>query len=756
MHFKGYIYQLFLPLFIITASVLSGCATSSSAQQTMAPEQLNGTPENRIVPNDQGMWLLPQIDGILYKALKNKGLKLAKSTLYHPEKASLNQGIVRININGSSSGTGAFVSPKGLILTNHRIAYDGKTSASIIKNNYPKTGFYADAMDSELPLENYTLYIPIEQKEVTHQIQSQLPDTLTYYEQQQQTQSIKKRLIAQRKDSTDDLIVEINDFWSGNRQFMSVYKVIQDVRLVHLPPKAVAEYTNAPLAWSWPTHGGDYAFLRAYVDTNGQGSSYDDANIPFQPATHLPIDTSGVAADDFTMTLGFPGQTYRNESSFSFEFYKNHRNPVLLDSYRAILKSLQYADEQDSGTAIKNTSRRASIANVLAYYRDVQHGFEKHNIIEKKRTLEKDFEMWARKDSLRFLRYRRVLKQLDQAYDIASQSGDLLYGLVQAINNNKLLKIAGFYNAYRRHRGDSANTDLTQKQKKNLITQHKKVLENINIEAQKLMLSEMLYSQATLPDGKVMFYLIRLFGGAEKQDLKQEITNYVDSLEQQSFIFDLTKAKKFVDLPIDSARATPADPMVELYKKMFETYQFSRKNYLQHVPYLRPAQRRYAEGMLAFKNDTLSYPDANSTLRLSTGHVTGYKNTEGTYHNPFTTPSELAANSTKSAALNKYIQLSTYADSVDSPVINFLTSNDITGGNSGSPVLNKDGEIVGLAIGSNPKGVIGDYHYNRKFKRAINVDIRYILFLLKEISGDDRLLKEIQISSTIQKSTTHK
>ncbi|WP_138431986.1 S46 family peptidase [Fodinibius saliphilus] len=744
MYQSGKLCRLIIPFFFLAGIVPSGCASSSSVQQQEAQAQSHTPFGDSTAPDDQGMWLLPNIEEAIFNELKSKGLQVQKSDLYHPREPSLNQSIVRINIDGNSSGTGSFVSPNGLILTSYQTAYPGITAASIMKEKYLTKGFNADSMNAEIPLQNFTLYITVEQKDVTSKIQSQLADTLTFYQQEQKAKTIKKELIAERKGDNSNLVVEIDDIWSGNRQLMSIYKIIRDVRLAHVPPTSIGLYNNDFENWHWPTHAGDFAFLRAYVDPSGQSQSYNSSNIPFQPSFHLTIDNSGAEPHSFTMTLGFPGQTYRNESSFAFEFYNNYRNPILIESYQAILKSLRHAAQQDSVKALKSASKRASIANALKYYREIQRGFSNQNILEKKRATEQYFEQWIRKDSLRYQQYRRVFRQLKQSYDIASQSGDLLYGLVQAINNNKLLKIAGFYNAYRNHRADNSNIDLTKEQKRNLITQHKKVLENIDIEAQKMMLSEMLYSLATLPDGKVMFYLVRLFDEKEGHNLKNEIKSYVDSLEQSSIIFDLHKAKRFTALPIDSARSNSIDPMVKLYKEMIETYQFSRKNYLQHLPYLRPAQRRYTEGMLSFQQDSTAYPDANATLRLSGGHIAGYTDTNNNYHPPFTTLSGLFDKIGTDDSFDISDKLAAYADSTDYQPVNFLSSNDITGGNSGSPVMNKEGEIIGLTLDSNRKGIIGDYYYDKRFKRAINVDIRYILFLLEEITGGDQLLKEMQ------------
>jgi len=706
------------------------------------------------------MWLLPQIKGAVHAELQAKGLNLPASAFYDSTSPSLNQAVVRINIGNSGGGTGSFVSGKGLILTNHHVAYDAIASASSASNNYLEQGFYADSMSDEIPIPNYSLYITIEQKEVTQKINSQLADTLTFHERQQQSQKIRKKLIARRKGNNKDLVVNIDDYWSGNRQFMSVYKVIRDVRLVYAPPQSIGKYGGDIDNWEWPRHTGDYSFMRAYVAPDGSSKKYDKSNVPFHPAEHLSIDPSGLAPGDFTLVLGYPGSTYRHESSYAFKFYRDIRNPILIDSYQAILDGLKYAAKQDSDAAVENASERASVANSLKYYRGIQKGFKKYHIVQHKRDIEQKFAQWIRRDSLRQVTYRRVLPQLDQAYNIASQTGDLLYATALPLNNNSLLQIASLYNSYRQYLSDSTKSDLDQANKDSLLNRQQKILDNINIEAQNIMLSEMIYTLASLPDGKVPFYLMQRFNGAKGDTLKNEIDHFLDRQQKQSIIYDTKRAKKFLALPIDSAQARPTDEMVKLYQEILDSYQFSRRNYIQHFAYLRPAQKLYVKGMLEFRNDSTEYPDANFTLRLSGGRVHGYSPKDGIYYTPFTTLKGMLAKDTGEEPFDAPKKLQQYYDSVQTgtrqpsrfatsggvQTVNFLSTNDITGGNSGSPVLNGDGQLVGLAFDGNIEGVVGDYFYDPELNRTISVDVRYILFLMDEFSHANKLLDELDIT----------
>ena len=735
----------------LSVALLTSC---SSMQPTSQPN--NDTTNAASLPSE-GMWLMPQIKQQAYPQMKAQGISVDANAIYHPDSTAMNRAIVRINNGQTHTGSGSFVSDEGLILTNYSAAYPATAAASSKQQNLLANGFYANSKAEEISAPNFRLYILMEQNDVTDTFTKQLGDSLRYRQRQQRAQQLKEKLIAQRKAEDANIAVTINDIMGGNRQLMSVYRVIQDVRIVHLPSSSVANMGGHMGSWNWPRHSGDYAFLRAYVGPNGESRAYDQANVPFSPDTHLDIDRRGVSKGDFTFSLGFPGQTSRYTSSYSMQFYRDHQFPVITKAYRAILDGLQHTAAQDSQAAIENANRRESIANTLQYYQSAQRGFREHDIVASKQRTEQAFQKWIKQDSLRNIRYRRVLSQLDQAYGIAAQTGDLLYANIYTLNNLRLFEITDLYHSYRQIIADSSQQDIRQAYKDSLLDRHQTLLNDINIEGQQITLAGMLEMLATLPEGNVMFHLIDLFGDARGDSLQQAIRQYLDKQQQESIIYNVDRAKRFLELPIDSARAQPVDDMLKLYRALIDSYQFSRKNYLQHIPYRNPARELYVEGMQKFKDNPRAYPDANGTLRLSMGTVQGYSPQDGIYYQPKTTLQGLLTK-VKGSGNPMPRPLQAYGDSTRSAnnasnnplTINFLTTSDITGGSEGSPVLNRNGQIVGITYNNTLEGVVGDYRYQQNIKRAINLDISYVLFLMEELTDDNRLMQEMELLDSKQ------
>ncbi len=728
------------------ALLASSCAT----QEQLSPEE-TFPPAS---PDHSGMWLMSQLDSELYQLLNRRGLKLSADKIYNPESSSIHKAVVRINIGEEGGGTGSFVSEQGLILTNHHVAYDAIASAAGSGENFLENGFYADSIENEIPIPGYSAYIPLEQIDVTDEIQQKLTENLSFQEILSEQEEIKQQIIEEYVGENPDLIADVVDIFGGNRQLLSSYKVIRDIRLVYAPEESIGKFGGDIDNWMWPRHTGDYAFFRAYVDENGGSSDYQPQNVPFQPDYSLPIRNTILNTGDFTMTLGFPGTTYRKESSYAFDFYEKRQFPVLQKAFRAYLNGLEKAPVNEL-----NTAEKASIANTLKYYEGIRDGFEKHDVTNQKRNFDQRFDEWVSADSLREIKYGRVLPQLQQSYSIADQTGDVLYLTFYALQFSTVLQSSSLFDDfYNMENGE--NIDLSEEEKLMTYDYFRQIHQSYHYESEFTILRDFLYAFAELPEERRPLVFYRFFDETETSQLKAELQQFLDRQFGNSILTDTTSARKLIFSEYEADRIQTPDSLYLIADDIREMFEQSRDNYLRHFTYLLPAQKRYVEGILEMDPGKVHPADANFTLRLSAGEVMGYQPQDGVYNLPFTTllgmfqknqnsypflvPDKLLNYRPDSTSAEDFGGYGNYSGEL---TLNFLSTNDITGGNSGSPVLNAQGEIIGLAFDGNIEGIVSDYFFIPELSRTISLDIGFILFMMEEIDNTARLLDELQIRS---------
>jgi len=737
---------LYLSILILIAS----CTTSGNVTDTSPAPGSYAVYPQLPSPDHSGKWLLPQIKGDVYSLMRSRGLLLTEDDFYHPDKPSLNQAIVRLNVGEGGGGTGSFISDKGLILTNHHVAYDAIASASSVDDNILKNGFYALSFDDERLALDYSIYIPIEQTDVTDLIQENMPENISATERAQVQQQVGQFIAEQRRDNNPDLMVEVDDYWSGNRQYMVVYQIVRDIRIVYAPPHDIGKFGGDIDNWMWPRHTGDFAMLRAYVAPDGSAREYHSENVPFTPEKHLPVRVSELQPGDFTMILGFPGTTYRFESSYAFNFYENYQFQPLINVFKASLAGLDYAAANNPETAVANASDRASIANSLKYFEGIRDGFAEYNITQQKREKDRRFDAWVKADSLRNVKYGRVLSQLEQSYNIASVMGDVLFTSFYGFQYSEILQMATFFNDLYDEEELPDNTAEEREMMSAIYTQY---LSELDLGAEIITLNHILHAMATLPEGRRPLVFYSFFESQSPDELRNEIAAFLERQKETSVVLNPGKAEAF--LTAEPTHTAP-DSIYTLSSEILQAFEVSRDNYIQHFRYLVPAQKLYVEGMIEMDNDPNRYADANFTLRLTDGQILGYSPADGVYNIPFTTFSGMLKKHTGEEPFNvpesllNYTSTSSnpfhgYADSKGDLILNFLSTNDITGGNSGSPVLNGNGEVIGLAFDGNIEGIISDYFVVPELSRTISVDARYILFVMDAIDKTGRLLEEMDI-----------
>ncbi len=738
-------YRLFLLLLIATFSL----QTQLFAQKT---------------PDDSGMWLLPQIKGSVHAEMVSKGLRLPSEAFYDSLKPALNDAIVRINIGEGGGGTGSFISSQGLILTNHHVGYDAIASASSVASNYLKEGFFANTLDDEVIAEGYYLYIPTAQINVTDSLKS-LQNSLEGFSER----DVRDSLIALFSANYPDHVLEIDDYFGGNAQYLAVYKIIRDVRLVFAPPSAIGKFGGDIDNWMWPRHTGDFSFLRAYVTPDGKGTTYDSLNVPYIPAKHLKINTFGVEPSDFVMTLGFPGSTYRFESSYAFNFYQNHRNNYIIQSYQSVLDGLEMSAKINDSIAVANASDRASIANTVKYFEGIQQGFKQYNVVERRKLEEDRFEEWIAIDSGREIDFGLAIPSLKKAYDIANRSGDKIYAGVYTLRNNDIFEAVSILEPFYTFLKTDSLKKFSKNQRNALLDQLKTYanLFNKNEQATWNTLKGHLVMLLSMPDSLQHNGVSALLNPTKREgNFEFTAQEFINELKKESLLFNHKKAEKLFKKSKSKAKKEPKDKLYQLKELLENSLADNRPVFSSHYSLVGAATPAYVKGFMEFSGDSTIYADANFTLRLSGGRITGYKPTDGVYFTPFTTLEGVLAKDSGlepfdvPTELKNYIAakksdgepISTYLNENGELIVNFLSTNDITGGNSGSPVLNVDGEVVGVAFDGNIEGVFGDYYFDTELKRMISCDIRYILFVTEELYGQKRLTDEMDFVRTEEPS----
>jgi hypothetical protein len=713
-------------------------------------------------PDDSGMWLLPQIKGAVHAEMVSKGLKLSPDAFYSDSLPSLNESIVRVNIGQGGGGTGSFISSQGLILTNHHVAYDAIASASSAEKNYLRDGFFAPTLADEVEAKAYYLYIPIEQTEVTTTLK-----VLREANQKADESTLRDSLTNARVRGNSDLVAEIDDYFAGNKQYMVVYKVIRDVRIAFAPPSSIGKFGGDIDNWMWPRHTGDFSFLRAYVSKDGSSAAYNPENVPYTPTRFLEVSANGIQDNDFVMTLGFPGSTYRYESSYAFNFYQNHRNEYIIQAFQSLLNGLEYAASLDEQVAVENASDRASVANTLKYFQGIQQGFKNYSIVERRKKDEAAFKTWIASDSARTAEYGNVFTTLDKAYEIANKTGDLVYSGVYTMRNNGILSASNILKPFY----DFIETDSIKKFTKADRDSLLKHLESFrdefskNADAEWITLKGHLTMLYNLPDDIRPNYVRNILNPNNSDADAEEIVDaFIQTQQKESLLFNKKKAEKLTKGKKKNLKKEPVDAFFALAKGLQQQLAENRPAFASHYAILDAAMPAYVRGMMEMSNDSTIYADANFTLRLSGGRITGYSPADGIYYTttttldgvlakdsgvePFDVPKELLSyvsdKKANGAAVSKYL------DSNGNLIVNFLSTNDITGGNSGSPVLNAYGQVVGVAFDGNIEGVFGDYYFDTELKRMITCDMRYILFITEELYGQQRLVNEMQLAPPVK------
>ncbi|MCL2683459.1 MAG: S46 family peptidase [Bacteroidales bacterium] len=689
---------------------------------------------------DEGLWM-PNLLQKRQADMQSKGLQISVEDIYSETQPSLKDAVVRL----STGCTGGFVSKEGLVLTNHHCVYQQIQMHSTVEKDYLQYGFWAMNKEEELPCPGMSVSMVVKTLDVTEAVTAGTTAEMSEQDAAKIRNENIKTLIADAEKETG-YKVEVRPFFGGNQFYLYLIEVFEDVRLVGVPPSNIGKFGGDTDNWTWPRHTGDFAFIRVYVDTNNKPAKYSKDNVPYRPCKHFKLSLKGPEENEFTFVFGYPGRTNLYLTSYALRLITEVENPIAIAARTKRLDIIKTAMEQDPKTRIQYTAKASRISNTWKRWQGENRGIKRINGVAQKEGYEENFQEWA--NTYNDGQYKDLLPQLKTAYaELEPLSTQNL------IFNEHVLapEIVGF------------------------VQQFNQLLKLSN---DKTVKPAVFNEQLNLLKGRVTPFFKDFDASVDKQLFKslsivdidgvevrfvdfpdKNFDQYVDEMYAKSIFTNEAKLnailKKF---PSKSAiKSLENDPLLNYVDRVYSMY------YSMIAPALREQnaiidvlQRTYIKAQMDMQPDREFYPDANSTLRVAYGKVEGYSPSDAITYKYYTTLSGLMAKENpnvfefvvedKLKKLYNDKNFGPYANSKGEMPIAFVASNHTIGGNSGSPVLNGKGEIIGVNFDRAWEGTMSGLMFDSTQCRNISVDVRFILFMLDKYAGATHLLDEIEIA----------
>ncbi|HMR19087.1 MAG TPA: S46 family peptidase [Sphingobacterium sp.] len=690
---------------------------------------------------DEGMWFLMHLKRLNEADMQRKGLKLTAEEIYSINNSSLKDAIVQFN----GGCTAEIVSGSGLVLTNHHCGYDVIAELSTPTQDYLTNGFWAQTYTEELKPKSLSVRFFVRMDNVTERILSLVNDTMPEKERQKIIQQESAR-IEQENSENGKYIVSVKSFYSGNEYYYFVYQDFEDVRLVGTPPNSIGKFGGDTDNWEWPRHTGDFALFRVYGDRDGNPAAYAEDNVPLKPKYHLPISIKGFKEGDFSMILGYPGRTNRWMPAAGIDQNVHYAYPAWVEASKTGMDALKKHMDQDQAVHINYASQYSRIANYWKNRQGMIDALSKHKTSASKRKLERKFQKWANKKQNR-QKYGDVLHTLDRYYASTNEKArhdNYLTGTLRSATFAALPYSLG--NGLRQYAENSAQRANMRSRLEIFIAEnYEKIYLPLEIDA----LSDEL-DLYVAKAGNIAPYIAELAGqnnGNFGTTVKTAFANSIFGSKE--------KLETFLENP--SADAVDNDPLFKISKALLDKYRERTPEQEQLEDDFQTAYRKYIAGFLEMNPKAKYYPDANSTLRLTYGTIRALPKdprNDAKINNYTTLKGTIAKYKPNDAEFDlpkKLIDLyekkdfGRYADKEGYMPVNFLSDQDITGGNSGSPVLNGSGELIGIAFDGNIEAMAGDVIFDPKLQRTISVDIRYVLFVIDKFADAQNIINELTI-----------
>lgn len=682
---------------------------------------------------EEGMYPLSELDKI---DLVEAGLKIDPKEVYNPDGISLVDALVQL-----SGCTGSFISDKGLIITNHHCAFGAIARSSTVDNNYLENGFHAKSFEEEIPATGYTCRITESYEDVSDIILDAVKNVNDPSERTKIIANKIQELSDAATNESESIVASVSEMFAGKTYVLFKYRTIRDVRLVYAPPQSIGNFGGETDNWVWPRHTGDFSIMRAYVAPDGKAASYSKDNIPFTPKKYLKVNPNGVEEGDFVFMLGYPGRTFRHRPSQYLKYQQEHLLPYISELYGYAINTMEELSEGDKALKLAFASRIKGLANTMKNFQGKLKGLRKIDLIKQKIEEEKQLAEFINKNTELKNKYGNLFSEIDNVFKHVDKSAKADLWLRQIYNVSTKISLANFIIEYTE---ETAKPDAERKQsfqEKNITRTKERftsAISNFNPKFEEAMLNKMFEDASKFGEGSKI-------NAFEQFSDKNEFINMI----MTSKISD----KEYVDNLLAGTTDYSTDPIFEFVKNINKQNQILSEENTRNEGMLNKLYGDLVDVKMLWKK-TNFIPDANSTLRLTYGYIKGYSPADATYMEPFTSIDGIIEKSTtgnedfvipdKLKTLHAKKDFGKYVSAKRGKLpVSMLYNMDTTGGNSGSPVLNAYGELIGVNFDRAYEATINDFAWNESYSRSIGVDIRYVLWVLDKYSGAENILDEI-------------
>ena len=694
----------------------------------------------------EGMWLLTKLKQVNEAEMQKLGFKLSAEDIYAINRSGLKDAVVRL---GGGFCTGEMVSAEGLFLTNHHCGYDAVQGLSSVENDYLTNGFWAMERGQELPA-GFGVSFLQSIEDVTDKVKAALNDGMSESERDAKVQEIGAQLKMEASKG-NGVSADFKTMFEGNEFYLFTYKTYNDVRLVGTPPNSIGKFGGDTDNWMWPRHTGDFALFRVYTGPDGEPAEYNEANVPFKPAHHFPVSLQGVKEGDFAMVMGYPGSTDRFLSSHGVRLALDVEQPSRVKIRGEKLDIMKADMDASDEVRIKYASKYAQVSNYWKYFIGQQRGLKRLNVLDKKKKQEEELMAWVNADQGRKAQYGEIMDLLESGYRERAKFEKANTYMQEAAFGSEMIimgfRTFGLLNQLRTDEKDAAKVAAMVARVQTAADEHFKD-----------------YNAPT--DQKITAAMFHLMYNDVERDLlpgvmltiqkkyKGDFDAWAKAVFNTSILTDRARLDAFLAKP--SLKVLEKDLGIQAMESCLNHY----RNVLGPAMDISETDiskgyRLMVAAMREKDPDRKWYPNANSTMRLTYGVVGSYFPADGMFYKHSTTYNGILEKEdntneefivpARQHEMLKARDFGRYADENGDLIINFISNNDITGGNSGSPVLNGNGELIGIAFDGNWEAMSGDIAFEPELQRTISVDIRYVLWTIDKFSNAGHLVKEMTV-----------